>query len=291
MRSGRPSIFWEKIRLIMTDCDAFDLVLIKLNSICKEVARADYSRIEELFELTKENQSHPLLEELAESFGMMVVQVEAREFYLKKTIEKLELQKALLGEHRSKKDELRKNNLKLRRLADLDGLTGIANRSRFDQYMENLWLRLKNTGEAVSLIFCDVDYFKSYNDNHGHQAGDLCLKRVAGVLDDSVKGGMDFVARYGGEEFVVVMPGKSAVDAIRTAENIRLRLQELNIEHIDSLVANAVTLSMGIATILPWEHNLPETLVAAADKALYRAKAEGRDRISMEKPFFPDKKL
>lgn len=275
----------------MSHCDAFDLVLIKLNSICKEVARADYSRIEELFELTKENQSHPLLEELAESFGMMVVQVEAREFYLKKTIEKLEIQKAMLGEHKSKKDELRKNNLKLRRLADLDGLTGIANRSRFDQYMENLWLRLKNTGEAVSLIFCDVDYFKRYNDNHGHQAGDLCLKRVAGVLDDSVKGGMDFVARYGGEEFVVVMPGKSAVDAIRTAENIRLRLQELNIEHIDSLVANAVTLSMGIATILPWEHNLPETLVAAADKALYRAKAEGRDRISMEKPFFPDKKL
>jgi len=157
--------------------------------------------------------------------------------------------------------------------------------------MDDLWLRLKNTGEPVSLIFCDVDYFKSYNDNHGHQAGDLCLKRVARVLDDSVKGSMDFVARYGGEEFVVVMPGQSAVDAIRTAENIRLRLQELNIEHLDSLVANIVTLSMGIATILPWEHNLPETLVAAADKALYRAKAEGRDRISMEKPFFPDKKL
>ena len=175
--------------------------------------------------------------------------------------------------------ELNVANKALEQLASQDGLTELANRRIFDEYIRRVWSLQSRTGTPLSLIMCDIDYFKRYNDRYGHQAGDESLKLVAKGLRGSVKRSTDLVARYGGEEFVVVLPETDTDDAHVVAGRIQRTIRRLRIPHADSDTADTVTLSIGISSMVP-DHKLsPEALIKNADIGLYQAKQNGRNRI------------
>jgi diguanylate cyclase (GGDEF)-like protein len=173
---------------------------------------------------------------------------------------------------------LRQANQELQRLAHLDGLTELANRRRFDEYLHDQWQRLQREKAPLSLILCDVDYFKSYNDYYGHQAGDDCLKQVANALKNCFKRPADLVSRYGGEEFAAILPNIGLKEAIRVAQLIQSSVQNLQLVHCQSSISKNVTVSLGISSQIPnpdWSVNL---LINGADAALYEAKKLGRNR-------------
>ncbi|MBF2001620.1 MAG: diguanylate cyclase [Synechococcales cyanobacterium M58_A2018_015] len=172
---------------------------------------------------------------------------------------------------------LRQANAKLQHLALLDSLTQIANRRRFDEYLQQEWQRLQRKETPLSLILCDIDFFKRYNDRYGHQAGDACLKQVTRALQQVVKRSTDLIARYGGEEFAIILPDTDHGGAVVVAQQIRDVVRQLQIPHRGSDVANWVTLSLGIACMIPTPAHSPRNLVEAADQALYSAKQNGRD--------------
>jgi diguanylate cyclase (GGDEF)-like protein/PAS domain S-box-containing protein len=169
-------------------------------------------------------------------------------------------------------------NKRLHCLASVDGLTQIANRRHFDEYLEKEWRRMAREQLPLALILCDIDFFKLYNDTYGHQPGDICLQQVSGAIRLALKRPADLVARYGGEEFAVILPNTSAIGAFMVAESIRSMVKSLEIVHVNSPVNPYVTLSLGVCSMVPSSDNSPRQLIAAADMALYQAKAEGRDR-------------
>jgi diguanylate cyclase (GGDEF)-like protein/PAS domain S-box-containing protein len=175
-------------------------------------------------------------------------------------------------------EKLHQANQELEKQVTLDGLTQIANRRKFDLHLEQEWQRLSRDRIPLSLIMCDVDHFKAYNDCYGHQAGDDCLKKIARLLKRAVKRPADLVARYGGEEFALILPNTSSDGATRLAETIGAKIRALKIPHEASSIHHYVTLSLGVATRIPESQTFSHTLIAAADRALYRAKNEGRDR-------------
>ncbi len=170
-------------------------------------------------------------------------------------------------------------NEELHRLATLDGLTQIANRRRFDEYLEDEWRRLKREQVPLSLILLDVDFFKLYNDTYGHLAGDDCLRQLANALKNIVKRPADLIARYGGEEFAVILPNTEIQGAIYVAQNIRQAIRSLAIAHAQSSMCDRVTVSLGVVSIVPNCEISPPDLINAADKALYIAKQQGRDQV------------
>lgn len=174
-------------------------------------------------------------------------------------------------------------NQRLDGLANLDSLTQLANRRRFDEVINREWEQ-SSSSEPLSLIMCDIDCFKLYNDNYGHQAGDACLQQVARAIGDACTNApaerLYLAARYGGEEFGVILPNTDVVAAQAVAEGIRSRVKALAIPHIKSVVSDCVTLSMGVAGVSP-SQNSPKMLIEAADKALYRAKSGGRDQVAI----------
>ncbi|GAB1542765.1 diguanylate cyclase [Scytonema sp. NUACC21] len=170
----------------------------------------------------------------------------------------------------------------LQELANVDGLTGVANRRRFDQYLNAQWLNLAEEQLPLSLIMCDIDYFKRYNDKYGHIPGDACLQKVASVLSRTAEKNQALVARSGGEEFAVIMPNTNASGAVHVAAAMQAGVRELQIEHTESTVSQFVTLSVGVATTIPIFGVSPTKLIVAADRALYQAKAEGRNRIILK---------
>ena len=174
---------------------------------------------------------------------------------------------------------LRQANRQLRQLAILDPLTGIANRRCFDRVLKNEWHRLAREQKPLSLIMCDIDCFKAYNDNYGHLAGDSCLKQVADVLQKSTKRAADSVARYGGEEFAAILPDTDARGALFVAQNISQILKKQKIPHCASTVSDYVTISIGIATEIPTSITRIEHLIEMADNALYQAKEQGKNQI------------
>ncbi|GAB4437886.1 MAG: diguanylate cyclase [Cyanobacteria bacterium J069] len=184
-----------------------------------------------------------------------------------------------MRDRRAAEAALQSANLELKRLAHSDGLTQVANRRRFDEYLVQEWQHMLREQQPLSLILCDVDCFKAYNDVYGHQEGDQCLREVAGVIGSAVKRAVDLVARYGGEEFAVILPNTSSSGAYQVAQDIQAGIKALAMPHITSLIAPIVTLSQGIATVIPQLDAEPHQLIAAADQALYRAKQDGRDRI------------
>jgi diguanylate cyclase (GGDEF)-like protein/PAS domain S-box-containing protein len=179
------------------------------------------------------------------------------------------------------KRQLETVNRALQYLATYDSLTEVRNRRFFNDYMDAEWRRLAREEAPLSLIMCDIDYFKLYNDTYGHQPGDECLRQVAQVLQCSVKRSADLVARYGGEEFAVVLPNTDIEGAACVAERIAQQVRDLQIPHAQSGVSEYVTLSLGVACCIPAPMSQPATLIAIADESLYRAKAAGRDRVSV----------
>ncbi|MEL6929982.1 MAG: diguanylate cyclase, partial [Cyanobacteria bacterium J06600_6] len=174
--------------------------------------------------------------------------------------------------------QLEQANHELQQLSIIDGLTQIPNRRKFDRYIAAEWVRLSREKSPLSLILCDIDHFKGYNDTYGHPAGDRCLKQVAQAINKVVKRPSDLVARYGGEEFVLVLPQTPIEGAKYLAQQIRRQVQSLKIPHLSSSVDLYVTISLGISCCVPNPDYEFEVLVAAADQGLYQAKAEGRNR-------------
>ncbi|MEG4520172.1 MULTISPECIES: diguanylate cyclase domain-containing protein [unclassified Microcoleus] len=171
-----------------------------------------------------------------------------------------------------------------RLIATTDGLTQVANRRCFDERLQSEWHRLMQGKQQLSLIMLDVDYFKRYNDCYGHQAGDTCLVQVAKAAAAAVKRSTDLFVRYGGEEFAALLPSTDAAGAIAVAESMRQAIRDLGIPHEQSEVSSIVTVSMGIATVIPTAETSPDELVAVADRALYDAKRQGRDRYKSANP-------
>jgi len=169
----------------------------------------------------------------------------------------------------------------LEHLSSLDGLTGIANRRRFDEVLELEWRRSRRTGLSLGIIMLDIDSFKNYNDHYGHGAGDECLRTVAKTLEESLHRPHDFVARYGGEEFVVILPDTDLQGGETIASAMRDKVNSLKITHDFSSAGPYVTCSFGLAVTVPGVGRTAEQLVAAADRMLYKAKQNGRDRIEI----------
>jgi len=174
---------------------------------------------------------------------------------------------------------LRKANETLYRLATIDGLTQVANRRFFDDELSREWRRMRRARAPLSVILCDIDYFKRYNDAYGHQKGDECLKQVAKAIESAAKRAVDLVARYGGEEFVVLVPNTDGEGAMRIAEGIQREIHELGIPHARSDVKECISLSLGVASVTPTGDMDCAHIIAVADRALYSAKEQGRNRI------------
>lgn len=230
-------------------------------------------------------------DEMVMDMALAVVEVEGERVYIatlhdltqhkldekkmQDTIEELEsLQVSLSASH----EQLSCANSELSRLAHMDGLTGLANRRLFDQTLAQEWARSARSGAYLALVMLDVDYFKRYNDHFGHQAGDECLKQVSAALASALHRPGDFVARYGGEEFVLVLPNTDQDGAIQVVEVVLNQIRNLKITHESSDAAKVVTMSAGIAVMLPLLGVDSYCLVEAADQALYQAKHLGRNR-------------
>jgi diguanylate cyclase (GGDEF)-like protein len=166
-------------------------------------------------------------------------------------------------------------------LTNLDGLTNIYNRRYFNNRYLQEWRIMARKKQNLSLIICDIDYFKQYNDHYGHLVGDECIYKIAQTINNSIKRPADFVARYGGEEFVVVLPDTPLKGTIKVAENIKDSVQKLQIIHDKSAISPYISISLGVATIIPNIHIPPDTLITMADKALYMAKNTGRNCIKV----------
>lgn len=176
--------------------------------------------------------------------------------------------------------QLEAANRMLQHLATTDALTQLANRRQFDLQLDHEWRLMAREQTPLSLILCDIDFFKRYNDANGHQAGDECLRQVSRVIEAAVKHPSDLAARYGGEEFAIVLPNTRLEGAVQVAETIRARVKALQLPHSHSPLHPHITFSLGVTSLFPHQATQPpEALIKAADTALYQAKAAGRDRV------------
>jgi len=175
--------------------------------------------------------------------------------------------------------ELKCAREQLTKLASTDGLTGLANRRRFDEVLAQEYARHIRSTNELSLILLDIDHFKTYNDTYGHVSGDDCLRQIAGVIDQSIIRVTDLAARYGGEEFVCVLPETNQSGALAIAEKIRQAISSLAIPHSASSAASHVTASLGVVTARCLAEKSPLNIVAQADEQLYKAKSSGRNRV------------
>lgn len=215
----------------------------------------------------------PLAHRLSRSF----VELNARISQLSREVR---LRRALEEKLKEVNAELARTNAELARLARTDALTGVANRRYFEQLLGEELRRAVRSGAPVSLLMIDVDFFKAYNDGLGHPAGDNCLIQVAHTIGRGLRRAGDCVARYGGEEFTVLLPDTALSGARQRADTIRRELARLAIAHPASPVDACVTVSIGVATVLPGDGGVSAAaLIEAADHALYRAKREGRNRV------------
>lgn len=227
----------------------------------------------------------PALMHQLDSMGLVKLQGERYQFSCE--LYRLYFKGKNLGEGASNADrigQLEEENQRLQGLVNIDALTQIANRRYFDQYLQTEWRRMLRDQSPLSLILCDIDHFKLYNDTWGHQSGDDCLRQVAQAIQRVLKRPSDLVARYGGEEFAVVLPQTNATGAIQIGENIRLAVKEIALPFTVAGylgLCPSVTISLGVATTMPHANRSVYDLIFAADKALYKSKQQGRDRTTL----------
>ncbi|NOZ13229.1 MAG: diguanylate cyclase [Acidobacteria bacterium] len=196
-------------------------------------------------------------------YRLRVKQIRRRESLLQKEVEE-------------RTRQLNQLNRKLADLARTDALTGIANHRYLMHQLEQDWKTAFRNSTPLSLLFIDLDRFKEYNDTHGHQVGDHCLKKIAGILQNELKRPRDFLARYGGEEFVAILPETEKAGALNTAEILRAAVEKNCRDRLGTVL---ITISVGVSTAVPLNHHNFEKLIAAADTALYQAKNAGRNRV------------
>lgn len=179
---------------------------------------------------------------------------------------------------REMQKQLEKSNAELKRISAIDGLTGIANRRSFNETLEREWKRACREKTMIAMILIDIDHFKLYNDTYGHLKGDECLQQVARTLQKTVSRPADLVARYGGEEFSLILPLTDKKGAMYLAENMKAAVAALQLEHSSSKTGKYVTISQGVVTLVPSAEQDSQDFIQMADKALYRAKENGRDQ-------------
>jgi len=212
--------------------------------------------------------------QLATNFNNMTNQLVKRNEALSLAHEELE------NQVKKRTEELMIVNEELRKISFLDGLTGIANRRYFDEFLAREWQRSKRENTSLALVMLDVDFFKDYNDAYGHIAGDECLKKIANILETTTKRATDHAVRYGGEEFAIILPDTNVQGAMIVGERVRSGVEKLGIRHRKSPISEVVTVSLGITVELATE-TLPHTIIASADEALYQAKQNGRNQIKI----------
>lgn len=176
--------------------------------------------------------------------------------------------------------KLKRVSQRLEEISNLDFLTNLPNRRYFYGVINKEWLKAIDSQTQLSIIMIDVDFFKAYNDIYGHLQGDQCLQSIASAIQKSIKRKRDFAARFGGEEFIVLLPDTSLADTKSLANLIAHNISELNIFHSGSPIDNKVSVSMGIATLIPSKDTSPDLLIRKADDALYHAKFDGKNCIS-----------
>ena len=191
----------------------------------------------------------------------------------------LKIQSELIQSKSNELLKLKEVNLQLESLSSHDGLTGIPNRRNFDNFIMVHWKNASREQQPLALIMIDIDYFKVYNDTYGHLSGDYCLTLVAKTLVSNIKRPNDLVARYGGEEFIAVLPNTDKEGALFVAERMRKSIEKLAIKHEHSTVADCVTISLGVANIIPQPSGSIADFIRSVDDALYLAKQEGRNRV------------
>lgn len=254
--------------------------LIDLNQASARIAQGDFSnpvRPASIWEFSI----------LADSFNRMSQEIQQSRSQLEDYSRSLEEKignrtEALRQEIRQRmavETALQAANQELQNLAYLDGLTQIANRRRFDERLKQEWRNMRRSQLPLSLILCDVDYFKQYNDAYGHQAGDDCLRQVAKVISQAIRRPSDIAARYGGEEFAVLLPSTTLEGATNVANLMQTQIKSLQMPHCQSQVSQYLTVSFGVACLIPSEDCSPEQLLQEVDRALYQAKIAGRDRV------------
>lgn len=235
------------------------------------VWRPHFANIEKIF---RDNQA--LAEENRQQIEMLDQRVKERTIEL----ERLNLALREEIEERSKAEgALRLVNQKMQELSLVDGLTGIPNHRKFDEYLNFCWSQMLREQSPISIIMCDINYLKQFNDTYGHQAGDRCLQEIAQAIQASLQRPTDMVARYGGEEFFILLPGTDHAGAKRVATSIQQTLANLQIPHSGPLSDSCVRFSLGMATSIPTHGGSPESLMEAADQSLFRAKETGRNRV------------
>jgi diguanylate cyclase (GGDEF)-like protein len=253
--------------------------LLELNAAAKKIASGEWQqpivihRQDEVGELA--HSFNQMSQQLQHSFTEMETLNQA---LLSSKDQLAAYNRRLEAEIAERTEALEEANQELKRLATTDSLTQVANRRHFDEHLHQEWLHAIRSRSFLSLILCDVDYFKRYNDTYGHQRGDECLKQVARAIAQATQRATDLVARYGGEEFGIILPCTDLAGAMRVAEVIRTKIQELQRPHTESEISSFMTVSLGVASILPHASCQPELLIAAADAALYDAKMQGRNR-------------
>jgi diguanylate cyclase (GGDEF)-like protein len=203
--------------------------------------------------------------------------------------EKLRAELIYIIAKREKEIEKRTQELKeakdtLKKLSKKDNLTGLANRRWFAEFLSQAWRNALRDKQALSILMIDIDDFKDYNDHYGHKKGDACLKIVAEAVRQTVGRASDQVSRYGGEEFVVVLGNTPLEGALKIAENIRMAIQNLGILHKDAKNHGIMTVSVGVTSTQPTRETRPETVLVAADRAMYRAKHAGKNQVAYSTP-------
>ena len=231
-----------------------------------------------------EKRTLALKHELAERQRMEVALNYAREQLEERVQERTSVLEARNKELNAMRIQLQDANAQLLKLVSIDGLTGIANRRHFDEVLAREVRRCLRERQPLSLILCDIDGFKRFNDSYGHARGDDTLKKVAQAVEKTFRRAGDLAARYGGEEFAIVLPGIDARRAWLFADRLRRNIWRLAIPNAVSPVADRVTISAGVATAMPDRIYQIEELIHAADTALYRAKGNGRNRVEAHSP-------
>ena len=267
-RKDRPDIIL--LDAILPDIDGFDIAMRM-----REMERGDeWTAIIFLTSMAKDEDLARGIEVGGDDYLMKPISEVVLKAKMRAMRRLVEMQRSLVNVTQ----ELDAANKELQRLSTTDGLTGIANRRMFDELVVREWRRCTRMKQPISLVMIDVDHFKKYNDAYGHQAGDECLKAVAAQVARASPRASDLAARYGGEEFVLVL-GETTIDGAKWVANlIRQHVADLNMPHAASPLRR-VTISCGAASIMPRDDLPLETLLKAADEALYKAKAQGRNTV------------
>ncbi len=256
---------------LATSGDPLDLVLLDIMmpemdgyEVCRRIKASEKTRHIPVIFITAMN------EEEDETRGLELGAVD----YITKPFSKA-IVKARVRTHL----ELKRHRDILENLSSMDGLTGIPNRRRFDEFVETEWLNGVREAKPLSLIMIDIDYFGAYNNTYNHLAGDDCLKRVAATLTGCLRRPTDFVARYGGEEFSAVLPKTDLEGAAHLAEQMRTAVEDLRIPHESSPISDWVTISLGVASTLPFRDSTAKFLIVGSDSVLFDAKKAGRNQV------------